>query len=356
MELDMEYSAGNSDLHAANKAKKDCFYTYYDDIEKELNTYYEYNNDIFKDKVILLPCDDPEWSEFTKFFVAKFDEWGLKKLISTSYVDSAENFPLTPIEEDSPYYDEDKHYNNGKLFIKERGNGKTDVEFKGYLDGNGDFRSEEVTKYRNEADIIVTNPPFSLFREFIKWIFDAKKQFIIIGNQNCITYKEVFPLIKDNLLWLGETIHSGDRAFYVPDSYPLTASGCGTDKDGRKFVRVKGVRWFTNIEIGSRHEKLGLMTYADNLKYNKKLVSTLQKEYGTAEYPKYDNYDAIEVPITKAIPSDYEGCMGVPITFLDKYCPEQFEIIKFRKGDDDRDLAVNGKYPYFRIIIKRRVL
>ena len=187
---------------------------------------------------------------------------------------------------------------------------------------SGDFKSKEVTQLRNEADIIITNPPFSLFREFLAWIVEAHKQFIIIGNMNAITYKETFPLIKDNKMWLGYSIHSGDREFQVPDEYPLTAAGWRIDDNGRKFIRVKGVRWFTNIDHGRRHEPLPLMTMADNLRFSK------HKELkGKTAYDRYDNYDAIEVPFTDAIPSDYDGVMGVPISFLDKYCPEQFEIL-----------------------------
>ena len=216
-----------------------------------------------------------------------------------------------------------------------------------YLEGDGNFRSEEVKRLRDEADIIVTNPPFSLFREFLAWILegdnltqrrkgaedaerkmDAKglgvrgeKKFLIIGNMNAITYKEVFPLIKDNKMWLGESIHSGDREFGVPKEYPLNAAGWRIDEQGNHYIRVKGVRWFTNLEHGRRHQPLQLMTMADNIKFSR------HKDLRGKEYQKYDNYDAIEVPFTDAIPSDYDGVMGVPISFLDKYCPEQFEIL-----------------------------
>ena len=220
-----------------------------------------------------------------------------------------------------------------------------------YLDGDGDFRSDEIKKLRDEADIIITNPPFSLFREFLAWIIDANKQFIIIGNMNAITYKEVFPLIKENKIWLGESIHSGDREFGVPNSYPLNAAGYRIDEKGNKFIRVKGVRWFTNIEHGRRHQPLQLMTMAENIKYSK------HKEIREKGYQKYDNYDAIEVPFTDAIPSDYGGVMGVPISFLDKYCPEQFKIV----GMDDHRIIwrgrgpdLNGKSIYRRIIIRKK--
>ena len=194
-----------------------------------------------------------------------------------------------------------------------------------YLEGDGDFRSEEVKKLRDEADIIITNPPFSLFREFLAWIVEANKQFIIIGNINCVTYKEVFPLIKDNKVWMGYSIHSGDREFGVPDEYPLEASGTRIDENGKKYIRVKGVRWYTNIDHGHRHSAKNFMTMADNIKFSK------HKEVHGRPYLHFDNFDAIEVPYTDAIPCDYEGMMGVPISFLDKYCPEQFEIMGITK-------------------------
>ena len=204
-----------------------------------------------------------------------------------------------------------------------------------YLKGDGDFNSDEVKELRDEADIIVTNPPFSLFRNFISWIMEADKQFLIIGNMNAITYKEVFPLIKENKIWFGESIHSGDREFGVPESYPLEASGWRIDDNGNRFIRVKGVRWFTNIDHGRRHQPLQLMTMADNLKHSK------HKEIkGKTSYLHYDNYDAIEVPFTDAIPGDYDGIMGVPISFLDKYCPEQFEIVGQTQGDSGKELGL----------------
>lgn len=324
--------ADNASLGVAKAAKNDEFYTQYSDIEAEMNAYVEYNPDVFRGKTILLPCDDPEWSNFTKYFAANFDWFGLKKLISTSYAKGAGNKQLTLFEMESPLYDEELHETRGKLFTLTRdkdGSGRIDtddIEFSGYLEGDGDFRSAEVTKLRDEADIIITNPPFSLFREFLAWILEGRKQFVIIGNMNAITYKEVFPLLKDNRVWLGYSIHSGDRKFNVPDDYPLEAAGCGIDEDGRKFIRVKGVRWFTNIDHGGRHEPLILDTMAHNLKFNKKLKKKLEKE-GFKEYIHYSNCDAIEIPFTECIPSDFYGMMGVPITFLDRYNPEQFEIL-----------------------------
>ena len=233
----------------------------------------------------------------------------------------------------SPLFDADKHETRGKLFTlthdkNASGNVDTDdIEFSGYLEGDGDFRSPEICRLRDEADIIITNPPFSLFRSFLAWISEGNKQFAIIGNHNAITYKEVFPLLKENKAWLGYSIHSGDRKFNVPDDYPLEAATCGVDPDGRKFIRVKGVRWFTNIDHGERHKPLILDTKAHNLKFNKKLRKKLEKEHGAIEYPKYANYNAFDIPITECIPSDYDGIMGVPVTFMDKYDPEQFEII-----------------------------
>ena len=330
----------NTSLGAAKSAKNDEFYTQYSDIEAEMNAYVEFNPDVFRNKTILLPCDDPEWSNFTKYFASNFTRFGLKKLISTSYAKSSGSQQLTLFEMGSPLYDEKLHPAHGKLFTLTRDTNHSgqidtdDIVFSGYLDGDGDFRSPEVSKLRDEADIIITNPPFSLFREFLAWIVEANKKFIIIGNMNAITYKTVFPLISHNQLWLGYSIHSGDRKFNVPDSYPLNAAGYGIDSDGKKFIRVKGVRWFTNIDHGKRHEQLILDTMEHNLKFNKKLRKKFEKDYGKLEYPHYDNYDAIEVPFTDAIPSDYDGVMGVPITFMDKYNPDQFEIIGMAENED----------------------
>lgn len=320
----------NSNLTNAKKAKNDEFYTQYSDIEREINAYIEYNPNVFRDKTILLPCDDPEWSNFTKFFAQKFHEFGIKKLISTSYAVESKNYKTdytpTLFETNDPKYDKQKTRKNGKIFVLTKDSNKdgkvdiNDLEWS-YLEGDGDFKSDEIKKLRDEADIIITNPPFSLFRDFLSWIVEAKKQFLIIGNMNAITYKEVFPLIKENKMWLGPSISSGDRKFNVPSDYPLQAAKSGHDEDGRAFIYVKGVRWFTNIDHGRRHQKLPLMPMEDNKKFNKKV----QKE--ETSYQKYDNYDAIEVPFTNAIPSDYSGVMGVPISFLDKYNPDQFEIV-----------------------------
>ncbi len=321
----------NINLSDAKRAKNDEFYTQYHDIEKEITAYIDYNPDVFRGKTVLLPCDDPEWSNFTKFFAQNFKRFELKKLISTSYAAESKTYKAgyqpTLFEIRDAQFDKAKTTKNGKIFILDRdktGDGRVDVEDLEwhYLAGDGDFRSAEIKALRDEADVIITNPPFSLFREFLAWIVEAGKKFVIIGNMNAITYKEVFPLIKENKVWLGPSISSGDREFGVPDGYPLNAAGWRIDENGRKYLRIKGVRWFTNLDHGRRHQPMPLMSMAENLKY-----SNHKEIKGRAAYDKYDNYDAIEVPFTDAIPSDYEGVMGVPISFLDKYSPEQFEII-----------------------------
>ena len=319
----------NTKLHLAKTAKNDEFYTQYNDIEKEIAAYIEYDPKVFRGKTILLPCDDPEWSNFTKFFAQNFKRFGLKKLISTSFAANSKNFKSvyqpTLFEMRDPQFDKNKTIKNGKIFTLMRdktGDGKIDIddlEWR-YLAGDGDFRSDEIRKLRDESDIIITNPPFSLFREFLAWIIEGKKQFILIGNKNCVTYKEVFPLIKENKLWSGRTGWSGGMWFETKDPDDV-------DKvvDNVNMKNVSSV-WFTNLDHGRRHEHLPLMTMADNLKYSK------HKEIkGQKSYLKYDNYKAIEVPFTDAIPSDYSGVMGVPISFLDKYSPEQFEIVGLTK-------------------------
>ena len=360
----------NNSLNDAKAAKKDEFYTMFYDIETEMEAYLDYNPNVFRDKTILLPCDDPEWSNFTKYFAQNFEALGLKKLISTSYAPESklykEGVQLSFLETESPKFDKSKTNTHGKIFVLDKdvsGDGKINIDDLqwDYLEGDGDFRSDEVKRLRDEADIIITNPPFSLFREFLAWIVETGKQFVIIGNINCVTYKEVFPLIKDNKLWMGCTIHSGDREFRVPDEYPLNASGWRIDNEGNKFIRVKGVRWYTNIEHGRRHQPLQLMTMADNIKYSK------HKEIKGKGYSHYDNYDAIEIPFTDAIPSDYEEVMGVPISFLDKYCPEQFEIMGctesegkgfsngiFKAGSQVAQPMVDGNKVYKRIFIRKK--
>lgn len=322
--------AKNENLSSAKNAKNDEFYTQYADIQKEVNAYLEYNPDVFRGKTILLPCDDPEWSNFTKFFAQNFENFGLKKLISTSYAIESKNYKSdwqpTLFETDNPIFNADKSRVKGKIFILDHDtnqNGKIDIDDLewNYMEGDGDFRSPEVKRLRDEADVIVTNPPFSLFREFLAWLVESGKNFLIIGNMNAVTTKDVFPLIKDNKLWYGPSINSGDREFGVPDSYPLNAAGFRVDENGKHFIRVKGVRWFTNLDHGRRHQPLQLMTMADNIKFSK------HKDIRGVEYVFYDNYDAMEVPYTDAIPCDFDKVMGVPISFMDKYCPEQFEIL-----------------------------
>lgn len=377
--------AGNSSLGAARQAKKDEFYTRYEDIEAEMNAYVEYDTNVFRGKTILLPCDDPEWSNFTKYFASNFTRFGLKKLISTSYAKSSGSKQLTLFESQSPLYDAEKHSTHGKLFTLTRdtdGSGQIDtddIEFSGYLEGDGDFRSDEVTNLRDEADIIITNPPFSLFRDFLAWIMEGRKQFIIIGNQNMITYKEVFPLLKENKIWLGEPFQSGNAYFYIPESVKVTSAdyATGVFDEETRIVHFRNCRWFTNIDYGRRHEYLELDTMANNLKFNKKLRKRVESLCGKIEYPKYDNYDAIEVPFTECIPSDYDGVMGVPITFLDKYNPDQFEIIWQAAGNSYANAPkeimkalhfdptmkyggglgisiVNGNPRYARVLIKAR--
>lgn len=336
----------NTNLGKAKSAKNDEFYTQYADIQNEINAYIDYNPDVFKDKTILLPCDDPEWSNFTKFFVNNFERYDIKKLISTSYAYNSKkvsfDYQPTLFETVDSRFEITKSKERGKIFTltkDENNDGKIDEkDLKwDYLEGDGDFRSDEIKKLRDEADIIITNPPFSLFREFVAWIFDAKKSFAIIGNKNSITYKEIFPLIKDNKMWVGKTAMSVDLLFSVPDEKILIESkqvGSGYKIIGNKiFARSQSV-WFTNIEHGKRHQPLKLMTESDNIKFSK------HKEVKGLGYLKYDNYDAIEIPFTDSIPSNYKGMMGVPISFLDKYCPEQFEIIGLLQSSTDEQAGI----------------
>ncbi len=315
-----------SGLRKADSERNDEYYTQISDIEKELFHY----KDFFENKTILCNCDDPRVSNFFRFFALNFNNFKLKRLITTCYKN-----------QDADLFSQ--HNCEKAVWIDYRGNpnDSTSTDFSTIeikqLNGDGDFRSQECIEILKQADIVVTNPPFSLFREYLGQLMKYEKNFLIIGNVNAITYKEVFPLIRDNKLWLGPSISSGDRKFNVPDDYPLYAAGCGIDPDGRRFIRVKGVRWFTNLDHNKRHEELDIVC-----------------RYSPEEYPHYDNYDAIDVGKTADIPCDYNGAMGVPITFLDKYNPEQFDIIKFRKGDDDKDLRINGKCPYFRILIRNK--
>ena len=324
--------ANNSNLGAAKAAKNDEFYTQYADIQKEVNAYLEYNPDTFRDKTVLLPCDDPEWSNFTRFFAQNFERLGLKRLISTSYaVESKKykDYEPTLFETESPLFDMDKTRIKGKIFELTRdtnSSGRIDIDDLEwhYLEGDGDFRSKEVCQLRDQSDIIVTNPPFSLFREFVAWIVEANKKLLVIGNSNAITYKELFALIKENNLWLGATGFASDMVFGVPKgTYVDPKDKAKAAKLGYvgDYTRLGNSCWYTNIEHGRRHNPLQLMTMSDNIKYSK------HKEIRGLPYLHYDNFDAIEIPYVDSIPSDYEGNMGVPITFLDRFCPEQFEII-----------------------------
>ena len=358
--------ANNTNLGAAKAAKNDEFYTQYADIQKEVNAYLEYNPDTFRDKTVLLPCDDPEWSNFTRFFAQNFERLGLKRLISTSYaVESKKykDYEPTLFETESPLFDIDKTRIKGKIFELTRdtnGSGRIDIDDLEwhYLEGDGDFRSPEVCALRDQSDIIVTNPPFSLFRDFLLWCFAASKKVLIIGNINAITYMEVFPKIKANELWLGATGFMSDMVFGVPDGAVVDP------KDKAKaerlgyignYTRLGNSCWFSNLDHGRRHSPLILMSMQENTRYGK------HKELRERGYRKYDNYDAIEVPYVDSIPSDFDGYMGVPVTFLDKYCPEQFSIEgymashgKVPKGIPNEAPYMDGKWLYNRILIRKK--
>ena len=351
-------TAANRALATAKSAKQDEFYTQYVDIEKEIEAYLEFDPDTFRDKVVYCNCDDPFESNFFKYFATNFNRLSLKKLISASYDGSslAGQGTLFPEYDKGSgnrpkpkalavvldrVNDEDgdgaANITDVEIFLKR--NKAARIALKGD-DGRypgGDFRSSECVAFLEEADIVVTNPPFSLFRDYVAQLVEHGKKFLIIGNQNAITYNDVFPLIRANKLWLGATIRSGDREFRVPDHYPLNAAGSRIDENGAKYIRVKGVRWYTNLDHGRRHQKLPLMTMADNIKFSK------HKQVLGIGYETYCNFDALEVPFTDAIPSDFDGVMGVPITFLDKYDPDQFEIIA--NGDDRDEMQALGVPP-----------
>lgn len=309
----------NKNLHKAKKEKNDEFYTLLSDIEKEMVWY----KDFFKDKVVYCNCDDARESNFFKYFSENFELLGLKKLITTGYIPGGHGVVLE--------YSGDK---NGDFMV-----GDDEISTR-ELAGDGDFRSPECIEFLKQADVVVTNPPFSLFREYIAQLMTFGKKFIVLGNMNAISYKEVFPNIKDNKLWWGCSTSGSARNmwFELPDDYePNTKNDNYKEEDGIKYRRVQGIEWYTNVDHKKRHDKLDLC-----------------KKYNPTDYPKYDNYDAINVDKVSDIPEDYMDVMGVPISFLDKYCPEQFEIVKFRKGNDDKDLSVSGVCPYFRILIKRK--
>ena len=330
------------DLQSANRAKNDEFYTQLNDIQQELCHYKEH----FKGKVVFCNCDDPYESNFFKYFALNFNSLGLKKLIATCYDPS----PIAGIQLDLFEQLELKPYQKKafKIEIREitdmNGDGSVDLSDVEYLlkndknvlsvlEGDGDFRSKECTNLLEQADIVVTNPPFSLFREYIGQLVQFNKKFIVMGNTNALTYKEIFKLFQDDKIRTGNTNFNVGMFFYVPDSYEKFHKMV----DGKKMVRVSTSCWYTNLEVKKHNEEL--ITY---------------RHYNKDEYPKYDNYDAINVNKYTDIPCDYDGIMGVPITFLDKYNPKQFELVKFRKGDDDKDLSINGKCTYFRVLIRRR--
>ena len=323
----------NTNLHKAKRAKNDEFYTQLRDIETEMQAYLEYDPDVFRDKTVLLPCDDPTWSNFTKYFAERFEQLGLKRLISTSYAADG---------------------GNGKVFVL---GGENELQWE-YLAGDGDFRSAEVTALRDEADMVITNPPFSLFREFMAWLSDGDVEFAVIGNFNSITHKDIFPLIQDNKMWLGQPVPRGSMWFTITDNMVDSISKrdktCFRIEDGRAQAR-RPACWFTNIQHGRRHEPLKLITQSENEKYNNQIISNAHS------YKQYDNYDAIEVPVVAGIPSDYAGVMGVPISFLDKYCPGQFEIVgcSYNYGrpegwDESISMSgtIDGNNVYKRILIR----
>lgn len=291
----------NNNLHRARRERNDEFYTLYQDIEREMKHY----SNAFGGKIVYCNCDDARHSNFTKYFVDNFDSLGLKKLICTCYNANG----------------------NGMVFFYDGHTSHLET-----LQGNGDFRSEECISYLKECDVVVTNPPFSLFRYYVKQLMEYGKRFIVLGNMNAIAYKEIFPYVKANQLWWGASIHSGDRKFYVPDNYPLNASTCGVDENGKKYLRVTGIRWFTNIDHNKTKPSL-----------------TLTKKYNPIVYPKYDNYDAINVNKVVDIPIGYQGIMGVPITFLDKYNSNEYELI-----DVFMNPIVDGKQIYKRLLVKHK--
>ncbi len=354
------FSNANARLNNAFIVKKDEFYTQYEDVEKEMLNHQEQ----LKGKAILCNCDDPFESAFFRFFVIHFNSIGLASLTSTCYAESSLAGLEYPLEGRSNAY---------KAVVKKvpddslvRPDGSLDLEslfdmpenHLEHLSGNGDFRSDECKTLLQESDIVATNPPFSLFRDFIDMLKDHEKDFIILGNMNATTAKEIFPLFRDNKVWYGESIRSGDRKFFVPDSYPLNATGCGIDENGKRYIRVKGVRWFTNLNTSRSLQPL-----------------KLECTYNNNDYPKYENYNAIEVGRTQNIPVDYDGIMGVPITFLDKYDPSQFEIVMLANGNARTNVSpktltdvkyrlhpndkggvgiINGKRVYARIFIRRK--
>lgn len=323
--------AGSRGLSEAKRAKKDEFYTQLVDIENEVRHYTAH----FRGKTVLCNCDDPRISNFFHYFASNFERLGLRRLISICYKNQEPDLFSMNQSERAIWLE---------YFGDRNGNRVPDPEEIGIreLKGDGDFRSAECIELLKEADIVVTNPPFSLFREYVAQLVEYQKQFLIIGNVNAISYKNIFELIQANHLWLGKSIHSGDREFEVPATYPLNAAGCRESADGKRFIKVKGVRWFTNLDYAARHEDL-----------------VLYETYSPEKYPTYDNYAAINVNKTAEIPMDYNGIMGVPITFLDKYNPDQFEIVGLDRYVADNPeyghrFTIDGKETYARILIRRK--
>lgn len=328
----------HSCLLKAKKEKADEFYTTYEDIRAELRHY----EDKFRGKTVLCNCDNPYESHFCGYFFREFNYLGLDRLICTSF--SSDGGHVMDVRESPAGLGGALSDAGLKTILK---SGRLSVK---KLSGDGDFRSEECIGYLRQADIIVTNPPFSLFREYVAQLMAYKKRFLILGNTNAITYRGIFPLIKTGELWLGASIHSGDRMFYVPKDYPIRALSCGTD-GARRYVRVNNVRWFTNLDYVKRYEKLVLH----------------KRYYGNeAAYLKYDNYNAININKTSEIPGDYFGNMGVPITFIDKHCPEQFTIVGATEsegkgfssglwipGSRMTQPVVQGKRLYKRLFVRR---
>jgi hypothetical protein len=361
----MTRNSQNQGLAAAKSAKQDEFYTQYVDIQKEVEAYLDFNADTFRGKVVYCNCDDPLESNYFKYFAANFNKLGLRKLVTTSYDGSpiAGQLTLFPEYEEGNgkrkkpkalavtidrVKDEDgdgaANVNDVELFLKRNKAARIALKGDEKYPG-GDFRSAECVELLKQADIVVTNPPFSLFKEYVAQLVKHGKKFLIIGNLQAITYLEIFPLIKANKLWLGPTITSGDREFRVPDHYPLKAAGWRVDENGVKYIRVKGVRWYTNLDHGRRHQRLECMTTADNLRFSK------HKEInGKSAYDRYINFDAIEVSFSDAIPSDHDGVMGVPVSFLDKYNPDQFEIVG--NSDDGNMMSEIGVHPLGREFIR----
>jgi hypothetical protein len=362
-------TAKNANLSAAKVNKNDEFYTQWVDIEREMGAYLDYDPNVFRDKVILLPCDDPEWSNFTKYFALHFAELGIKKLISTSFAPDSKSTDIgyqpTLFETEDEKFDEVKTRSRGKMYVLERedlsGDGVVNIEDLrwDYLPGNGDFRSPEVTALRDEADIVVTNPPFSLIREFIEWTINGNVKFSVIGPRSSLTYKDVFTMVKNAQLWLGKGFANDDAYFRVPESNTGNYAAGVYDPE-TQMVHFRNAVWFTNIDHGRRHEPMQLMSTEDNIRFSKhKLVQGVG-------YQKYDNYDAIEIPFRNAIPSDHEGVMGVPISFLDKHNPDQFEIVGLSgNGTVPKELLIpsqpkydrpylSGKRKFPRILIRHR--